>query len=290
MNNKTLPIKLLRKGKVREVYDLEDKLLIVSSDRVSAFDFVLDKPITDKGKVLTQISVFWLDKTKHIVDNHLITTNMAQIKSALPQGVELDEYYDGRSMLVHKAERIDFECVVRGYLAGSGWKDYQNTGLVCGHKLPEGLAQAQKLETPIFTPATKVDTGHDENVSFEYMAKELGEKLAGELRDISLKLYTFARDYLEPRGIILADTKFEFGLLGDKIILIDEVFTPDSSRFWESREYKVGTSPVSFDKQIVRDYLLSTDWDRKSPPPDLPDEVIAKTSGRYKQALDQILS
>jgi phosphoribosylaminoimidazole-succinocarboxamide synthase len=287
MTCKTLPLKILRKGKVREVYDLGDKLLLVSSDRVSAFDFVLDKPIPDKGKILTQISRLWFEKTKHIVANHLISVDFNEIEKYLP--VKLNGYYDGRIMLVHKAKRIDFECVVRGYLAGSGWKDYKNSGMVCGHKLPEGMREAQKLEKPIFTPATKADTGHDENISFDYMSEKLGAELAEKLRIISLKLYIFAADYLEKRGIILADTKFEFGLLDGKLILIDELFTPDSSRFWDKKLYKAGTSPVSFDKQIVRDWLLTTAWDKKSPPPELPEEVIQKTAARYRQALSLIM-
>lgn len=289
-NEKTLPLKLFRKGKVRDVYDLEDKLLLVSSDRVSAFDFVLEKPIFDKGKILTQISRFWFEKTRDIVSNHLISVDLNVIQKFLPAGIKLDSYYDGRTMLVYKTERINFECVVRGYLAGSGWKDYQSSGKVCGHKLPAGLKQAQKLDTPLFTPATKADTGHDENIDFAFMSKKLGAKLAGKLKEISLKLYAFASDYLEKRQIILADTKFEFGLLGGKIILIDELFTPDSSRFWDKKSYKVGISPDSFDKQIIRDLLEKSGWDKKSPPPQLPDEVISKTAARYVEILKIILS
>lgn len=287
---KTLPLKLFRKGKVREVYDLDDKLLLVSSDRVSAFDFVLSKPITDKGKILTQISRFWFEKTRDIIDNHLISVDLNVIQNQLPADVKLDSYYDGRTMLVHKAERIDFECVVRGYLVGSGWKDYQASGAVCGHKLPARMQQAQKLDTPLFTPATKADTGHDENVDFKFMSKKLGDKLAVALRDISLKLYAFAADYAEKRGIILADTKFEFGLLDGRIILIDELFTPDSSRFWDKKLYKTGISPDSFDKQIIRNWLEKSGWDKKSPPPEIPDDVIQKTAARYVEVLKIILS
>jgi phosphoribosylaminoimidazole-succinocarboxamide synthase len=290
VEEKNLPLKLLRKGKVRDVYDLEDKLLLVASDRVSAFDHVLSDRIPDKGKILTQISKFWFDKTKDIVDNHLISVDFNFRQKHLPLETKLDSYHDGRMMLAHKAERIDFECVVRGYLAGSGWKDYQKTGMVCGHKIPAGLCQAQKLASPIFTPATKADTGHDENVDFKFMSKKLGEKLAGRLKDISLKLYAFAAGYMEKRELILADTKFEFGLLDGRIILIDEIFTPDSSRFWDKKSYKTGTSPESFDKQIIRDWLEQNSWDKKSAPPVLPEEVVQKTAGRYVEVLKIILS
>jgi phosphoribosylaminoimidazole-succinocarboxamide synthase len=290
VGEKILPLKLLRKGKVREVYDLGDKLLLVSSDRVSAFDFVLSKPVPDKGKILTQISRFWFEKTRNIVANHLICVDLNAVQNYLPFDVKLGSYYDGRTMLVRKTERIDFECVVRGYLAGSGWKDYQTSGSVCGCKLPRGLKQAQKLGYPIFTPATKADTGHDENVEFGFMSEKLGSKLAGKLKDISLRLYDFAAGYLEKRGLILADTKFEFGLLGGKLILIDELFTPDSSRFWDKKSYKVGVSPDSFDKQIIRDWLEKTGWDKKSAPPQVPDEVIEKTAARYVEVLKLILS
>jgi phosphoribosylaminoimidazole-succinocarboxamide synthase len=285
----SLNLDVLRKGKVRDVYSAGDKLVIVSSDRISAFDFVLPTPIPDKGKVLTSISKYWFEKTKHIVANHLISTDLEEIKRLFPNA-GLNDYHDGRTMLVRKAERIDFECVVRGYLAGSGWKEYQKQGTVCSQKLPEGLKQAQKLPEPIFTPATKADTGHDENVSIERMAKILGEDLTNKLKNVSIELYKFAAKNLESKGIILADTKLEFGLLNGEVILIDEMFTPDSSRFWDAKEYKVGASPVSFDKQFVRDYLEEIKWDKKSDVPSLPENIVTGTSNRYKEALKRILS
>ncbi len=268
------------KGKVRDVYYVgDDKLLIVSTDRISAFDFVLPNEIPHKGEVLNQISLFWFDKTKHMIKNHIISSDIDEIKKLV--GISLNNYYSKRTVLVYKAKRIDFECIVRGYIVGSGWKEYEKTKSICGIKLPDNLKYAQKLPQPIFTPTTKADVGHDENVDFSYMASKIGEKLAKTIRDISLNLYQFAHDYLFERGIILADTKFEFGILDDELIIIDEILTPDSSRFWDAKTYKVGEEPQSYDKQIVRNYLLSTSWDRKSPPPPLSEEVIKETSERY---------
>lgn len=287
-----LDLPLLRKGKVREVYDLKNKLLMVASDRVSAFDHVLPNTIPNKGKILTKISTFWFENTKDIVDNHLITTDFDEIKKNLPKKIHLNEaYYKDRMMLVRKANRVDFECVVRGYIAGSMWKEYLETGQGCGYKLPEGLKQAQKLPKPIFTPATKADTGHDENISFEQMKKMMkNDKLADKLKDISLRLYEYGEEYMKQRGIILADTKFEFGLIGDKIILIDEVLTPDSSRFWDVKNYKIGESPVSLDKQFLRDYLEKTKWDKKSAPPQIPHDIVLGATEKYKQALNRVVN
>lgn len=286
-----LDLPLFIKGKVREVYDLGDRLLLVSSDRISAYDFVLGTPIPDKGKVLNQISVFWFGKTSHVVKNHLISARVNEY----PQ--ELQKYRDqleGRSMLVRKTEKINIECVVRGYLSGSGWKEYQKDQRVCGVPLPAGLKESDKLPGPIFTPATKEEGGkHDENISFERMCDILGEDLSARLRDISILLYNFAAQYSATKDLILADTKFEFGLLkkpdGSKeIILIDEALTPDSSRFWERSQYKVGTSPASFDKQFVRDYLDSIKWNRQPPVPSLPEDVVRKTREKYIEAFKRI--
>jgi phosphoribosylaminoimidazole-succinocarboxamide synthase len=276
-----LPI--FKTGKVRSVFDFDEKLLLVASDRVSAFDFILPNGIPNKGAILTAVSEFWFKKTAHIVKNHLISTNVADF----PQ--EAAQYADdlsGRTMLVKKTELVPIECVVRGYIIGSGWKDYQSTGKVCGISLPKGLQQADKLEAPIFTPAFKAEQGdHDENITYEKMEDLIGSSLAAKLKDISLKLYNFGRDYAESRGIILADTKFEFGLLNNEIILIDEVLTPDSSRYWPRSEYKPGVSPPSFDKQIVRDYLAET-WNKKPPIPTLPNSIIDKASQKYQEVFE----
>jgi phosphoribosylaminoimidazole-succinocarboxamide synthase len=287
MNKINLP--LLRKGKVREVYDLGDKLLIVASDRVSTFDHILPTPIDGKGKILTAISNFWFDKTKDIVPNHLITDDIDEINKILPLDCALDkEYYQGRTVLVKKAQRIDFECVVRGYIAGSAWAEYEKNGTVCGNKMPAGLQNAQKLQEPLFTPAAKNDSGHDENVSFDYMAGKLGEQLAAELRDKSIALYNYGWLYLQPRGIILADTKFEFGLIGGKVIVIDEILTPDSSRFWDAAFYKVGSNPQSFAKQFIRDYMEHTGWDKNSAPPSISPEIVRGAVAKYREALERI--
>jgi len=276
-------LKLFKKGKVRNVYDFGNTLLIVASDRISAFDVVLPNGIPHKGRTLTELSEFWFDQTKDIVPNHLISTDVADFPD------ETAAYHDilkGRSMLVKKTELMPVECVVRGYIIGSGWKDYQATGEVCGIQLREGLQLAERLDEPIFTPAFKAEVGeHDENISFEKMVDIVGKERAEYLRDISFKLYNFGRDYAEKHGIILADTKFEFGLIGDEIILIDEVLTADSSRYWPKNEYEVGQSPPSYDKQIVRDYLASTSWDKQAPGPQLPEEVINRASDRYQEIM-----
>lgn len=275
-------IPFLSRGKVRDIYSVgEDKLLVVATDRLSAFDVIMAEPIPDKGRVLTQLSCFWFERFKDLVPTHFLTANLAEYPR------ELQAYADqleGRSMLVKKAEPFPIECVVRGYLAGSGWKEYRSNGTVCGIKLPAGLVESSRLEQPIFTPATKAQTGHDENISFEEAADQIGNAAAEKLRNLSIRVYMEARKYAEERGIIIADTKFEWGKLGDEIILIDEVLTPDSSRFWPKEGYASGRSQPSFDKQFVRDYLESTDWDKTPPPPPLPPEVIEKTSQKYRDA------
>ncbi|MDR1123465.1 MAG: phosphoribosylaminoimidazolesuccinocarboxamide synthase [Elusimicrobiota bacterium] len=287
MNKLNLP--LLRSGKVREVYDLQDKLLIVASDRVSTFDHILPTPIDGKGKILTAISNFWFAKTAAIVPNHLISSDIDEINKLLPDGVKLDAaYFAGRTVLVKKAQRIDFECVVRGYIAGSAWAEYEKRGTVCGIKMPAGLQNAQKLPEPIFTPASKNDEGHDENVPFSFMEEKLGAALAAELRDKSLALYNYGWRYLQPRGIILADTKFEFGIIDGKVIVIDEILTPDSSRFWDAAQYKTGVNPQSFDKQFIRDYMEQTGWDKNSAPPAISPEIVKGAAAKYREALERI--
>lgn len=272
-------------GKVRDLYDLGDKLLIVASDRISAFDYILEDEIPYKGEVLTRISLFWFDLLKDVIPNHLISSDVAD----LPE--EFQPYKDwlaGRFMLVHKAEMFPVECIVRGYLAGSGLKEYEKSGTVCGVELPAGLVNSSKLPTPIYTPSTKAEIGdHDENVSFERTVEMLGEKDAAALRDASLKVYQTAADYAAQCGIIIADTKFEFGLVGGKLTLADEVITPDSSRFWPQDEYEPGKSQSSFDKQFVRDWL-NANWDRTGNPPHLPADIIEKTSQKYIQAYELI--
>jgi phosphoribosylaminoimidazole-succinocarboxamide synthase len=289
----TMPdIKLFSRGKVRDVYDLDDRLLIVATDRLSAFDYVLPDPIPGKGAVLTRMSLFWFEHLKDVVRNHFLTADV----DAYPE--HLHKYRDqleGRSMVVRKAERIDIECVVRGYIAGSLWSDYvkgQKAGntKVLGFTFDNNLQESQKLAEPIFTPATKEESGHDINISFEEMAQITGIEIAAKLRSVSKELYNRAADYCEKRGIILADTKFEFGLYGGDIILIDEILSPDSSRFWPADKYRVGKSQESFDKQFVRDFLSSSGWDKNSPPPHLPESVIAGTRQRYELAEKLIVS
>lgn len=273
-----LPV--FKKGKVRNVFDLGERLLIVATDRISAFDFVLPSLIPHKGKVLTQISRFWFDFTSLVCPNHMISTEIADFPAELHPYADLLEK---RSMLVKKTRVIPVECVVRGYLSGTGWKEYQETGRVCGIKLPKELQESSRLGEPIFTPSTKADVGHDQNITYKEMEKIAGEKLAEKIKKISLELYQKASLYAISRGVILADSKFEFGLdENNELLLIDELFTPDSSRFWPLAEYAPGRSQVSLDKQFVRDYLISTGWDRKTPPPPaLPEEIIEQTSRRY---------
>ncbi len=276
-------LQLVRRGKVRDVYAVDDEhLLIVATDRISAFDCVLPTPIPRKGEVLTALSRFWFDRLGHIVPHHLVTIEIEEMPEAVRRHSEV---LRGRSMLTHRAEVFPVECVVRGYLVGSGWKDYQRTGSVCGHKLPANLRESDKLDEPIFTPATKAETGHDENISEDQMRDIIGAEATEALRDVSLRLYQEASDYAATRGIIIADTKFEFGRDRDgRIILIDEVLTPDSSRFWPAAEYEPGRSQPSFDKQYVRDYLEQLDWDKKPPAPPLPPEVAEATTARYLEA------
>jgi phosphoribosylaminoimidazole-succinocarboxamide synthase len=269
------------RGKVRDLYSLNGHLLFVATDRISAFDYVLATGIPEKGRVLTQLSLFWFDFLKDTVKNHLVTARVEDYPA--PLRAHADELR-GRSMLVTKAQMIDIECVARGYLSGSGWKEYQQSGAVCGIKLPSGLKESDKLPEPIFTPATKALTGHDENISFEEMAKRTGKELAEKLRDLTLGIYQKAADYAAGRGIIIADTKFEFGQTEQGIILADEVLTPDSSRFWPADKYQPGKAQESFDKQFVRDYLEAIKWNKQPPAPALPDDVAQKTSQKYIQA------
>ena len=274
----------LKSGKVREVFDLGDALLFVASDRISAFDVIMPNPIPEKGQVLTALSEFWFKRTGQIVENHFLTSDFDQISKRVGN----NETLRGRSMLVRKCQPLAIECVVRGYLAGSGWKEYKQSQTVCAIKLPGGLCESSELPEPIFTPATKAETGHDENIDFDRACDIVGKSVAERARDYALNLYKFAREYARQRGIIIADTKFEFGITGDKLILIDEALTPDSSRFWPADSYSPGKSQPSFDKQFVRDYLETLDWDKKPPGPVLPDEIVRKTSEKYLEALTRL--
>lgn len=275
-------LQLVRRGKVRDVYAVEDHLLIVVTDRISAFDCVLPTPIRRKGEVLTALSRFWFEKLAHVVPNHMVTTDVQQMPPVVQQA---SDELNGRSMLVRRADVFPVECVVRGYLSGSGWKDYLRTGEVCGHKLPEGLTESAELPETIFTPATKAEEGHDENISEAQVREILGDETTEFLRDTSLRLYREAKDYAQGRGIIIADTKFEFGRdQQGQIILVDEVLTPDSSRFWPQESYRPGKSQPSFDKQFVRDYLETLDWDKQPPAPAIPSEIAEATTARYLEA------
>jgi phosphoribosylaminoimidazole-succinocarboxamide synthase len=278
-------LELVKQGKVRDVYRCNGDLLIVATDRISAFDYVLPQLIPDKGKILTQISLFWFDFFQDKVRNHLISSETSEYPAETQPFSSALAY---RSMLVKKAEIVPFECVARGYIEGSGWKDYLETGSVCGIKLPSGLKRGDKLPEPIFTPATKADTGHDLNVDFNYMAEHIGLDTALHARDLTLQLYTTAADYALKKGIIIADTKFEFGFFDGELILVDEVFTPDSSRFWPLDEYKPGEAQKSFDKQNVRDYLEGIKWDKKPPVPDLPEDIIKRTREKYIEAYTRL--
>ncbi|MGH7777466.1 MAG: phosphoribosylaminoimidazolesuccinocarboxamide synthase [Candidatus Dormibacterales bacterium] len=277
-----LPLTLFRRGKVRDTYELDaDRFLMVATDRISAFDHVLAAGIPDKGKVLTQLSIWWFSQTHDLQRNHLVSG----ILSDLPPGLRKDpEELAGRFMIVRRARRIDVECVVRGYLAGSAWGEYQASGAAAGMPLPPGLQESQRLAQPIFTPATKADEGHDVNITFAQLEEAVGADLAARLRDASLALYTRAAELAGARGLILADTKFEFGTVGDELILIDELLTPDSSRYWEAATHRPGAAPPSFDKQYVRDWLTASGWDRESEPPGLPPEVVERTRDKYLQA------
>ena len=283
-------LKLASRGKVRDIYGfpgLPNLLLIVATDRISAFDVIMDDPIPGKGRILTKISTFWFDCLNHIVPNHVISTNPQKyLQACQPYINELT----GRSMLVKRAKPLPVECVVRGYITGSGWKEYQDTGQISGIELPEGMEESEKFSEPIFTPATKAEQGlHDENIPFEKMVEILGKERAETVRQISLKLYQAGCQYAESRGIIIADTKFEFGLIGEDLILIDELLTPDSSRFWPVDQYQPGGPQKSFDKQYLRDWLNAQDWNKQPPPPKLPEEVIQKTREKYKEAQERLI-
>jgi phosphoribosylaminoimidazole-succinocarboxamide synthase len=278
-------LKLLFRGKVRDIYDLGDELLLVATDRLSAFDVVFPNPIPSKGEILTQVSLFWFEKMKGVIPNHLSSKPVADLFKTKEDVAK----YEKRSMRVKKTKPLAIEAVVRGFLVGSGWSDYQKTAKVCGISLPAGLKEAQKLPEAIFTPATKAPQGeHDENISFERAVEIVGKETAEKVRDVSLKIYKLGCDYAETRGLMLADTKFEFGILDGELILIDELLTPDSSRYWPKDQYQVGMSPPSFDKQFVRDYLLKIGWNKKPPAPDLPKEIVEKTSEKYKEALKRL--
>ena len=278
-------VPLIGRGKVRDIYDLGDQLLIVASDRLSAFDVVNPTPIAEKGRVLTALSVFWFGRLAGLTKTHFITDQVVEMGRGLAAHAEI---LQGRSMLVRTTDPILVECVVRGYLAGSGWREYRESGTVCGIELPEGLVEADELPEPIFTPAIKAQSGHDENISFERACEEVGEDVAAQLRDRSIAIYKAAREFARGRGIIIADTKFEWGIVGGEMILIDEVLTPDSSRFWPVDQYQPGGSQPSFDKQPVRDWLDAQDWDKTPPAPALPADVVAQTTARYVEALERI--
>jgi len=269
------------RGKVRDIYAAGDFLVFVATDRLSAFDYVLPTPIPDKGRVLTQLTIFWLNLLSDLVPNHFVSADPADYPSEF---YPYRDQLEGRSMLVHRAKMIDVECVARGYVSGSGWKDYRRDGRICGITLPAGLKESDKLPAPIFTPATKAQSGHDENIAFDAVVASIGEPLAGKLRTLTLEIYRRAAEYAETRGIIIADTKFEFGFLGDRLILADEVLTPDSSRFWPRATYQPGGPQASYDKQYVRDYLESIQWNKQPPAPALPPDVIRGTSEKYREA------
>ena len=279
---------LFNRGKVRDIYDLGDQLLLVASDRISAFDVILPTLIPEKGKILTALSVYWFGVMKDIVPHHLITTNVDEFPAACqPHRAKLE----GRTMLVKKSTPAPVECIVRGFISGSGWKEYQQTGAVCGIPLPRGLMEASRLDQPIFTPSTKAPVGqHDINITFDQMVKKIGKNKAEKIRDATVAIYSRAREMAEKKGIVIADTKLEFGVEGDDIILIDELLTPDSSRFWPVDGYRPGKTPDSYDKQYVRDYLLNLPWDMKTPPPVLPPEVVKKTREKYTEALKRLTS
>ena len=277
---------LLRQGKVRDIYDLGDLILMVATDRISAFDVIMPSPIPGKGRVLTRMSRFWFEMMEGIVPNHLVTADVEGFPEACHPYIDIIR---DRSMLVRKAEPISVECIVRGYLSGSGWKSYLESGRVCGLRLPEGLQESDRLSEPLFTPSTKADIGaHDENISFEQVEDMLGRDLAGRLRDVSMAIYKRAVDFAGSRGIIIADTKFEFGLIDGKLALIDEILTPDSSRFWPKDTYRPGRAQKSFDKQYVRDYLVSLGWNQRPPAPALPPEVVENTRRKYEEALRRL--
>ena len=280
-----LPLKVFKKGKVRDLYEINDKLLLIATDRISAFDFVLHEPIPNKGICLTQISEFWFDFFKNIVPNHVISTDLSDIPK------NLSGYRDilsGRTMLIKKAKMFPVESIVRGYISGSAWSSYKKDGTVCGNKIQKGLNESDKFDEPLFTPSTKAESGHDINISFEKMKELIGDKDSEKIKDLSMTIYEKGAKYALKKGIIIADTKFEFGKIGEKIILVDEVLTPDSSRFWPADKYQPGTSQPSFDKQYVRDFLTSTGWNKNSDPPHLTKEVVIETQKKYQEVYEKI--
>ena len=285
LESKLPGIKLWKRGKVRDVYEVGDKLLLIATDRLSAFDVVLPTGIPGKGVLLTQMSLFWFELLKHVVPHHVVSADVSEYPDELKP---FRNQLEGRSMLVQKTDVLPIECVVRGYIVGSGWKDYKKTGAICGIALPAGLRESDRLEPPIFTPATKAETGHDENISYETMVETVGPDRAAEARRVSLEIYERARVHAEARGIIVADTKFEFGIRDGRLIWIDEALTPDSSRFWPRDAYAPGRSQPSFDKQFVRDYLETLDWDKQPPGPELPPEVVARTVDKYVEAFERL--
>jgi phosphoribosylaminoimidazole-succinocarboxamide synthase len=272
-------LKLIRQGKVRDVYELDDRIVLVASDRISAFDVVLPTPIPDKGVVLTQLSAFWLERTRHLIDNHLLSVDPTSFPPELR----------GRAMLCRRAQRLDVECVARGYLAGSAWSEYRRSGTIFGQPAPSGLAESAELPEPLFTPTSKAESGHDQPMTFGEVESLVGRDLAAQLRDATLAIYTWARTFARERGIVIADTKLEFGLLDGRLILIDELLTPDSSRFWPADRYAPGRSQPSFDKQYVRDYLETTGWDKTAPGPKLPPEIVARTTEKYREAYRRLV-
>jgi phosphoribosylaminoimidazole-succinocarboxamide synthase len=285
LESKLPGIKLWKRGKVRDVYEVGDKLLLIATDRLSAFDVVLPSGIPGKGVLLTQMSLFWFELLKDVVPHHVVSADVSDYPGELEK---FRDQLEGRSMLVQRTDVLPIECVVRGYIVGSGWKDYKKTGAICGIALPAGLRESDRLEPPIFTPATKAETGHDENISFETMIETVGQDRAAEARRVSLEIYERARAHAEARGIIVADTKFEFGIRDGRLIWIDEALTPDSSRFWPRDAYAPGRSQPSFDKQFVRDYLETLDWDKQPPGPQLPPEVVARTVEKYVEAFERL--
>ena len=290
LTQSALPLPLLRRGKVREVYEIDpDHLLLLASDRVSAFDVVMNEAIPHKGAVLTQLSAFWFERLESVIPSHYITADADEIIARAPGLAAERDHLRGRAMLVRRTNPVPFECVVRGYISGSAWAEYKKQGTLAGEPLPPGLVESGRLSDPVFSPATKAETGHDENVTFSTVAKALGADIAGQLRDSSFAVYRAGRDHAATRGIIIADTKFEFGFDGEGMLrLIDEVLTPDSSRFWPASKYKPGVAQRSFDKQYLRDWLEQSGWDKNSPPPKLPDEVVAKTRAKYIEAFERL--
>ena len=280
-------IKPIRSGKVRDIFDLGDNLLLVASDRVSAFDVVLPTGIPEKGKILTQVSLFWFKQMEDIIQNHLISADVNDFPAVCQPGREM---LKGRSMLVRKAKPLPVECIVRGYISGSGWKEYKKNGTVCGIRLPEGMIESSRLPEPLFTPSTKAEEGHDINITYNEVINTVGKDMAERLRDTSLRIYTRARDMAENKGIIIADTKFEFDIFNDNLILIDELLTPDSSRFWSLKTYQAGRGQDSYDKQIVRDYLLGLDWNQQPPGPELPQNIVDKAAARYREIIEILMS